>query len=277
MDRQSDVSEAFGDVHATLESAPAAGAASKPQSATHVLAASARFEHDGKLATFRGTDAQPARLWQDASQVQAANLIFDGEHHSFSARPAIAGTLIHVVFAGAPAKAASGTASKPVNKPTTTNIVRVASPRMDYNDVQREATFSGGVQMDGTLGEVRSQRVLVYLTPLPPAGEKKAAVAAQLSPFNGSLDRVVVLGDVQLEQPGRHGSGEQLLYTAASGDYVLTGTAGHPPRVVDAQQGSVTGTTLTFGGQGSTIMVAGSPGTTTARHERVRTDTEVRQ
>jgi lipopolysaccharide export system protein LptA len=271
MNRESNVSEAFGDVHTTLENA--AGAAAKPQSATHVLAASARFEHDSKLATFRGTDAQPARLWHEASQVQAANLILDGEHHTFSARPGVAGTMIHAVFAGAPAKPTNRSS----NKLSITNIVRVASPRMDYNDVQREAIFAGGVQIDGTLGEVRSQRALVYLTPEPPGGEKKPATMAQPTPFNGSLDHVVVLGDVQLEQPGRHGSGEQMLYTAATGDYVLTGTAGHPPHVVDAQQGSVTGTTLTFGGQGSTIVVAGVPGSTTAKHERVRTDTEVRQ
>jgi lipopolysaccharide export system protein LptA len=289
VDRVGNVAEAFGGVRATLESAPAPGAgpSAKPAAATHVLAASARFEHESKLAVFRGTDAQPARLWQDASQVQAAELSFDGLHHTFSARPAGAGALVHAVFAGAPAtdaakpeKKPDGPATKREGKPAATNLVRVASPKMDYNDVQREAVFSGGVQMNGTLGEVRSQRALVYLTPAPPVGDRKptaAGASIQPSPMNGSLQRVVVLGGVQLEQPGRRGTGEQLVYTAATDNFVLTGTPEHRPMVVDAQQGSVTGTTLTFGAAGSTIVVAGEPGSTTAKHARVRTETEVRQ
>jgi len=287
MDRENNVAEAFGDVRATLENAQGAGAApaARPASATHVLSASARFEHESKLAVFRGTDAQPARLWQDASQVLAAELIFDGLHHTFSARPAGAGVLIHAVFTGSPADTAK-TAKKSEGKPATPNLVRVASPRMDYNDVQREATFSGGVQIDGTLGEVRSQRALVYLTPAPPAGEKKPASASQSgpaqpnpqpNPMSGSLERVVVIGGVQMVQPGRRGTGEQLVYTAATDNFVLTGTPEHRPTVVDAQQGSVTGTTLTFGAAGSTIVVAGEPGSNTAKHARVRTETEVRQ
>jgi lipopolysaccharide export system protein LptA len=83
-------------------------------------------------------------------------------------------------------------------------------------------------------------------------------------------------GDVQLEQPGRHGTGEMLLYTAATGRYVLTGTPAHPPRAVDAQQGTVTGTSLTFADSGSTIIVAGEPGTPKTKGTRVRTETEVR-
>jgi lipopolysaccharide export system protein LptA len=282
MDRENNVAEALGDVHATLENTPGAGAAPavRPASATHVLASSARFDHETKVAVFRGTDAQPARLWQDASQVQAAELSFDGLHHTFSARPAAVGALVHAVFTGSPADTAKP-AKKPGEKPAAPNLMRVASPKMDYNDVLRLATFSGGVQMDGTLGEVRSQRALVYLTPAPSAGEKKPAAATQSmlqpSPINGSLERVVVLGGVQLEQPGRHGTGEQLVYTAATDNFVLTGTPEHRPAIVDARQGSVTGTTLTFGAAGSTIVVAGEPGSVTAKHARVRTETEVRQ
>jgi lipopolysaccharide export system protein LptA len=278
MDRLSNVAEAFGGVRATLENAPAEGAAAaRPSPATHVLSASARFDHESKLAVFRGTDAQPARLWQDASQVQAAVLTFDGQHHTFSARPIAAGALVHAVFTGSPADATKP-AKKPDAKPSPPNLVLVASPKMDYNDVQREAVFSGGVQMNGTLGEARSERALVYLTP---SGEKKPAVAApstsQPNPMSGSLERVVLLGGVQLEQPGRHGTGEQLVYTAATDNFVLSGTPEHRPTVRDAQQGSVTGTTLTFGAAGSTIVVAGEPGSTTAKHARVRTETEVRQ
>jgi len=74
---------------------------------------------------------------------------------------------------------------------------------------------------------------------------------------------------------GAPATGEQLLYTAASGDYVLTGTPARPPHVVDAQQGNVTGATLLFGAVGSTIVVAGEPGTR-SKATRVRTETRVR-
>jgi lipopolysaccharide export system protein LptA len=273
MDRQSHNAEAFGNVQATLENAaPASG---QEQAATHVLAASAQFDDLTKVAIFRGTDAQPARVWQLASQVQAAELIFDGENRTFSARPAGAGGMIHAVFAGMPSQSAKP-ASKTAVRSAADNFVRVTSPTMDYNDVQREATFSGRVQMEGTLGEIRSQRALVYLTPVATAAEKKPS-AAQPSPINGSLDHVIVLGALQMEQPGRHGTGEQLVYTAATGNFVLTGTADHRPMVVDALQGSVTGTSLTFGAAGSTIVVAGEPGSSTVKHARVHTETEVRQ
>jgi lipopolysaccharide export system protein LptA len=145
---------------------------------------------------------------------------------------------------------------------------------MDYNDLRREATFTGGVVLAGTMGQVHSQRAVVFLAPVD---KSKPAASTQTStptpsPFSGTLDRVIVSGDVQLDQPGRKASGDQLLYTAASGNYILIGTPAKPPMVVDAQQGSITGATLLFGDAGSTIVVAGDPDKKT----RVRTETEVR-
>jgi lipopolysaccharide export system protein LptA len=232
-----------------------------PAPVTHILSASARFFHATKLAEFHGTDAAPAKMWQDASQVQAATLLFDGLKRTLSARPVAVDGKVHAVFAGTPAKPNGAT-----------NIVRVASPKMDYNDLLREATFSSGVTIDGTMGEVKSQRAVVFLAPAKAATEKPVNTDTQPNPFRGSVDRVVLSGDVNLEQPGRSGTGEQMLYTAGSNTYVLTGTADHPPHIVDAKQGNVTGTTLLFGDAGSTIVVAGEP----ASKKRVRTETEVR-
>jgi lipopolysaccharide export system protein LptA len=86
----------------------------------------------------------------------------------------------------------------------------------------------------------------------------------------------VLTGDVQVQQPGRHATGDMLLYTAATGRYVMTGSPGHLPKAVDAQQGTVTGTSLTFADSGSTIIVAGEPATSKGKGTRVRTETEVR-
>jgi lipopolysaccharide export system protein LptA len=232
---------------------------------THVLAWSSQQNHAAKLTEFRGSDAEPAKMWQDASQVQAAVLVFDGVKRTLSARPTAKGAQVHAVFAGTPKEAAKSAAS----------VARVSSATMDYNDVQREATFAGGVTIDGPMGEVRGENALVFLQP---AKQKAGATpSGPLAGPGGSLDHVVVTGDVRLDQAGRHGSGAQLLYTAATGEYVLTGAPGKLPVIVDAQQGSVTGATLVFrGGTGaadSTIVVSGDA----AAKVRVRTETEVRQ
>jgi lipopolysaccharide export system protein LptA len=286
VNQQTQDAEAEGGVQATLmSSAEAVGNSAEatkhsdaPANVTHILATSAQLHHATQLSEFRGTDAHPAKMWQGGSQVEAATLLFDGAKRSFSARPAGAGVLIHAVFASNPAT------PKPGSTARAASVVRVASPKMDYNDLRREATFTGGVTMEGSLGIVKGQRSVVFLelaekkagqTPQPATPQQVSLQQAGPSPFSGSLDRIVVLGDVQIQQTGRKGTGDELLYTAATGNYVLTGTAAKPPLVVDAQQGSVTGATLLFGDAGSTIVVAGDPGA--AKKTRVRTETEVRQ
>jgi lipopolysaccharide export system protein LptA len=258
MDRLTQDATATGGVNATMWNAQQPNA-----SVTHVLAATAHQQHVAKLTEFRGSDDAPAKMWQDASQVQAAVLVFDGVRRTLSARPAAKGAVVHAVFTGTPKETAKSAAS----------VARVASARMDYNDVQREATFSGGVTIDGSMGEVRGENAAVFLQP----AKQKTAPTSALAGTGGSLDRVVVTGDVQLDEPGRHGSGEQLVYTAATGEYVLTGSPGRLPRIVDAQQGSVTGATLVFrsgtSAADSTIVVSGDA----AKKVRVRSETEVRR
>jgi lipopolysaccharide export system protein LptA len=136
------------------------------------------------------------------------------------------------------------------------------------------------VRLDGTMGQVNAKQVVVFLSPVAKPAAAKAVPAdnptAEASPLTGSLDRAVAYGDVHMEQPGRQGVGDQLTYTAASDSFVLTGTAGHPPHIVDAKQGDVTGATLVFGQSGSTIVVAGETVPGKSAHGRVRTETEVR-
>ena len=96
--------------------------------------------------------------------------------------------------------------------------------------------------MEADSGTIKAQRAVAYLVPKrDAAGVKTDAVAADASPMNSSLDHIVITGDVLLDQPGRHGTGEQLVYTAATGESVLTGLPGRMPKIVDAQQGSITG------------------------------------
>jgi lipopolysaccharide export system protein LptA len=256
LDQRTQDADAFGNVQATLENANTGPSTARAPEFTHVLASSAHFAHDLRQAEFRGTDAQPARMWQQASQVQAAVLALDDLRRTFSAHAAASGVLIHAVLANEASGKGNG----------HSNIVRVASIKMDYSDVLREAVFSSGtaagdrVEIDGTTGSIHAQRATAYLSAEKPgagAAIGLAAKSASSSPFNGSLERIVIVGDVQLDQPGRHGTGEQLVYTAATGESILTGSPANPPHITDVQQGSITGTTLLFGDSGSTIVVSG--------------------
>jgi len=109
---------------------------------------------------------------------------------------------------------------------------------------------------------------VAFLTPKQAATGSRQGAKGQPDPVASSLEKIVMSGAVKVEQPGRTATGDQLLYTAATGEFVLTGTPGHPPHVVDEKQGSITGATLLFRSPDSTIVVAGEPAS-----RRVHTET----
>jgi lipopolysaccharide export system protein LptA len=71
-------------------------------------------------------------------------------------------------------------------------------------------------------------------------------------------------GHVVLTSEGRRGTGEQLVYTGATNEYVLTGTASAPPRMTDPARGSVSGEALIFHGHDDSVSVEGGGRKTTA-------------
>jgi lipopolysaccharide export system protein LptA len=64
---------------------------------------------------------------------------------------------------------------------------------------------------------------------------------------------------------GRHGTGEQLLYSSVSGDYTLTGTASTPPRMTDPVRGAVTGQALIFHSRDDSVSIEGGGQQTTTQ------------
>ncbi len=73
----------------------------------------------------------------------------------------------------------------------------------------------------------------------------------------GSVEQVVAEGKVRVQQPGRVATGQRLVYTAATGQFVLTGG---PPVVRDSVQGTVTGASLLFRAGDDSVEVSGSAG-----------------
>jgi lipopolysaccharide export system protein LptA len=260
-----------------------------------VLAARAELKHDSETAIFYGVAGKPARLWQGASQVEAPVLQFEQKlkqrrllAHGEGLGAAMA---VHTVLVsgGDAEKSGAGKGSAVADKGSMgarkgggkTDVIRVASRELIYSEEARRADFTGGVQVESNDGTMKAQQAVVYLqaagVPGKTAGAGKTvqteATVGANGFMGGSVERVVANGRIDMDQPGRRATGEQLVYTASDGMFVLTGTAAVLPKVVDQQQGTVTGTSLRFhAGDDNVVVSNGDSGA----GQRVRTETRVK-
>ncbi len=274
LEQQSGDAVAVGSVKASYvaeQSASTNGAEPAVEEPVHVLASRAEMKHGAGTATFYGADGRLARLWQGASQVEAPVLIFEQQARHLLARGGGQGAAmaVHAVFV-----------SGGGDKTKKASVVRVASRELNYSDVTRQADFTGGVMVNSADGAMRGQSVTVYLraaggvgtVQMDPLGSK---TVGQPSFMGGSVERVEAHGGVELTQPGRRVTGEQVVYTALDGMFVMTGTRGAPPKMVDAVRGTITGAALRFHAGDNSVMVL--HGTGEDAGQRVRTETRVKQ
>ncbi len=271
----------------------------------HVLAARAELNHGSGRATFYGSIAtgttaglrsisggsagggRPARMWQagtggqGGSQVEAPVLVFEREQKRLTARSETAGVAntVHAVLASAASgRDATVNGAKDATKPLRQGVARITSSLMVYSDVERQAEFSGGVEVMDASGEMRAQEATVFLA-VSGAQEKSPQGAATKRPagltglFGGSVERIVARQRIEIMQPGRKATGERLIYTASDQMFVLTGTVATPAKVVDQTQGTTTGAALRFHSGDDSVMISGANGESPTR--RVRTETQV--
>ena len=242
----------------------------------HVLAARAELKHDSQVAKFYGVAGKPARLWQGASQVDAPVIEFEQKQKRLLAHGEGQGTAgaVHTVLVsgGSGLKRDSAKPGKQADVGRS-SVVRVISRELIYSDEARRADFTGGVQVDSADGSMRGQQAVVYLQAAT-ANAAKTTGSASGGFMGGNVEKVVASGHIEMQQPGRRASGEQVVYTASDGMFVLTGTSAVLPKVVDDQRGTVTGTTLRFhaGDENVVISNEGESGA----GQRVRTETRVK-
>jgi lipopolysaccharide export system protein LptA len=262
-----------------------AGSTDEP---VHVLAVRAELKHDSQVATFYGAAGKPARLWQAGSQVEAPVLVFEQKQRRLLAHGEGQGAamVVHTVLvsSGSGAKGDAGKTTSGKGRVAgggKTDVVRVASRELVYSDEARRADFTGGVLVESSDGTMRGEQAVVYLQGAPvggktaaPNGAGKIGKAGAVGGFmGGSVERVVATGHIDMEQPGRRATGEQLVYTASDGMFVLTGTSAVLPKVVDQQQGTVTGASLRFHAGDENIVVSNGG---ESAGQRVRTETRVK-
>jgi lipopolysaccharide export system protein LptA len=217
----------------------------------HVVADHAHLDHATDLTTFYGKGGEPARLWQGSDSISAPVLELSRAKATLAAHgPSGDAAAVNAVFTGSPRSANPSPAKTPAG-PAQTSVVRVQSRTLFYAENDHKAVFSGAVVAQTSSGLLHSSFMDVYFSPATqPPGKTPDQQSSQVS-------KIVARGTVQLEQPGRRGTGDELIYTAADGKFILTGTSAAPPHLSDQVRGTVTGNALIFNDRDDSVVVSG--------------------
>jgi lipopolysaccharide export system protein LptA len=227
------------------------------QGPAHVIAEEAQLRQPAGEATFRGH----ARLWQQANSIAGPMIVLDRQKQTLVASTRDPADPVKAVLlsgdaspgkAGAQPSGQSGGGAT-AEKTAAPSVIRVRGGDLWYSDIERRAVMHSGV-LSSVVAETgtatsTSNQVQLQLTP---AGNRDSSNGRQ-----AQVDRMTATGRVTLASQGRHGTGEQLVYSSATGDYVLTGTASTPPRMSDPEQGTVSGEALIFHSRDDSVSIEG--------------------
>jgi len=225
------------------------------QGPAHAVATEAQLHQSSGEATFRGH----ARVWQQANSITAPVIVLDRQKQTLAAHSAVAAEPVRVVLVSAAGTESSKASSKAAaGKTAVPSVIRMRGGDLKYSDAERKAVMHGGapstvVAETGTATSVSNEVELILLPTGNHAGKDGAAA---------QVDRMTARGRVTVSSQGRRGSGEQLVFSSESGEYVLTGTAGAPPRMTDPARGAVTGEALIFHSRDDSVSIEGGVGKT---------------
>jgi lipopolysaccharide export system protein LptA len=179
--------------------------------------------------------------------VEAPAIDFDRDHRSLVAQ-------------GTPAQPVS-TVLVQADSHGNSTPVAVTCSRLTYADGERKAHFEDNVVAKEADITITARQMDAFL-------HARGQAIGNRSLSAGKLDKIVATGDVVATQPQRRGVGEHLVYTAADDKFVLTGGL---PSIFDAEQGKITGVSLTFFRHDDRVLVEGntlSPAVTQTRVAR---------
>ena len=224
----------------------------------HVIASEAQLNESTGEATFRGH----ARLWQQANSVSGPVIVLNQHSQTLVARTTDPAEPVRAVLLNAGSAAGGiGVAHAPgqsadtntANKPSAPSVIRVRGGDLWYSDAEHRAVMRSGV-LGAVIAETgtatsSSDTIELRLMPAANAGSDRGGQA--------QVDRMTATGHVVLTSEGRRGTGQQLVYSSVTGEYVLTGTATRPPKMTDPEQGSVTGEALIFDSRDDSVSIEG--------------------
>jgi lipopolysaccharide export system protein LptA len=237
------------------------GALLASSSPIHVTSQTMTAHNAPAVALYKGN----ARLWQDANVIEAPTIEFDRDHRSVIAagtkqRP-VETILVQPQKPNSQNKAGqSAKQDKGINNSPSTDPITITAAKVTYADADRRVHYEGGVLAKATEFSASSNTVDAYLLPL------SQTASAQALGNPGQLDRMVAQGGVRIEQPNRRAEGQNLVYTAADDKFVLTGGS---PSIFDAEQGKITGVSLTFFRRDDRVLVEGEASSPVVTQTRV--------
>jgi lipopolysaccharide export system protein LptA len=228
----------------------------------HVTARAMNALQSSGLAHYTGG----ARLWQGSNIVEAQTIDFDQRMRTLVAqgdrkRP------VNSVFIQVDAKGKAST-------------MLVTAPNLNYADSEREARYSGGVTAHGQDGVMTADHADVFLNAANAGGGQaanggvkpgvgdgvKQGIKPGISSGPSQLDHIIATTHVLVQQQERRAEGEKLVYTAASGSYVITGGS---PVLSDPVNGTVRGDSLTFFSHDDRVVVEGDGSSRAITHTHV--------
>ena len=251
---QDDVKSTYND----LKEQPS-GALLASSSPIHVTAHSMTAHNSPGTAVYTGN----ARLWQDANLIEAPTIQFDRDRRSVIAQGTPAQPVQTILIQASKANLQAekmGTKKPKGDSISPSTPISVTAAKLTYTDSERRIHYGGGVVAQSADFTASARTVDAYLLPRSQVSSSQSFGGA------GQLDRMVAQDDVVIQQPNRRAEGQKLVYTAADDKFVLTGG---PPSIFDAEQGKITGVSLTFFRRDDRVLVEGGASTPVVTQTRV--------
>jgi len=209
-----------------------------------------------------------ARLWQDANVIEAPSIQFERDRRFVTAAGTSAQPVQTILFQAnkfhpnkvQPSKDESQSTQKSAKDPTDLSPITITSSLVTYADSERRVHYEGGVLAKAAEFTASAKTADAYLLPRSQTSASSSVAAP------GQLDRMVADGNVLIQQPDRRAEGQKLVYIAADDKFVLTGG---PPCIFDAEQGKITGVSLTFFRHDDRVLVEGEASSPVVTQTRI--------
>jgi lipopolysaccharide export system protein LptA len=215
-----------------------------------------------------------ARLWQDANIIEAPSIQFDRDRRFVTAQGTPTQPVQTILIQKQNVKKGSANSEKTsaknrtgsenargkASQPSNSSPLSITAAQLTYADSERRVHYEGGVLAKGADFTASAKTMDAYLLPRSQTSTNQSFAGP------GQLDRMVAEGDVLIQEPNRHADGQKLVYTAAEDKFVLTGG---PPSIFDAEQGKITGVSLTFFRGDDRVLVEGEASTPVVTTTRV--------